>query len=193
VDLHETADGARCIRIQHATLEGVTPKMLAWWYGHVEGDMEYADAMWPRYLVWHPLDHISYSANPRSTGTAVVPGTRLHVREAFQHDPENLLDIHIVVERLDEREAIIAKHVAGRGVLRLLNRFEAVSGGTRYTSEMKIGLDVPNGYARRLANAVLRRRILPGEMAMRWARHHVEEIGNLENFLPGLFQNHGKT
>jgi hypothetical protein len=24
-------------------------------------------------------------------------------------------------------------------------------------------------------------------MAMHWSRHHVEEIGNLENFLPTLF------
>jgi hypothetical protein len=25
-------------------------------------------------------------------------------------------------------------------------------------------------------------------MAMHWAHHHVEEIGNLENFLPALFE-----
>jgi hypothetical protein len=36
-------------------------------------------------------------------------------------------------------------------------------------------------------NALLTARILPGELAMHWARHHVEEIGNLENFLPTLF------
>jgi|GEM_PF-5446672 len=53
-------DGRRQIITDHAELNGVTPAILAWWYGHVVGDMEYAGRTYPHYLVWHPLDHISY-------------------------------------------------------------------------------------------------------------------------------------
>jgi hypothetical protein len=35
---------------------------------------------------------------------------------------------------------------------------------------------------------LLRSLILPGEKAMAWVRHHIEEIGNLEHFLPALYQ-----
>jgi DAPG hydrolase-like protein len=59
VSITELSDGRRQIIIDHAEMNGVTPAMLAWWYGHVVGDMEYAGRTYPRYLVWHPLDHIS--------------------------------------------------------------------------------------------------------------------------------------
>ncbi len=36
--------------VRHAELKGVTPEMLVWWYGHVDGDMRYAGQRWSRYL-----------------------------------------------------------------------------------------------------------------------------------------------
>jgi hypothetical protein len=35
---------------------------------------------------------------------------------------------------------------------------------------------------------VARRRAFPPEKLTAWTRHHIEEIGNLENFLPALFR-----
>jgi DAPG hydrolase PhiG domain len=64
--------GRRVVTIEHAALTGVTAEMLTWWYGHVPGTMPYADGMYPRYLVWHPLDHISYEVENNG---AVVGGT----------------------------------------------------------------------------------------------------------------------
>jgi hypothetical protein len=32
-------DGRRRITVRHAELVGVTPRMLAWWLGHVVGEM----------------------------------------------------------------------------------------------------------------------------------------------------------
>jgi hypothetical protein len=128
--------GQRRITIRHAPLHGVTPEMLSWWYGgNIVGTMHYAGQEWPRYLVWHPLDHISYEIVEAGSDGAVGPGSRIRVREAFQRDPGNLLEVTVEVERLDERMAII-----------------------------------------------------PGSRALAWARHHIEEIGNLENFLPGLWE-----
>ena len=36
-------------------------------------------------------------------------------------------------------------------------------------------------------NRLIRRRFLAGAKARAWARHHVEEVGNLVHFLPGLW------
>jgi DAPG hydrolase PhiG domain len=179
-------DGRRRITIRHAVLEGVTPEMLAWWYGHVDGLMVYAGATLPRYLVWHPLDHISYEVLRPGLDGMVGIGSRIRVREAFQRDPRNLLDVTIDVERIDPDAAVVRRMVAGRPILRLVNAFEAVDRGTRYVSRMEIGTDMPVG--RLGMNAIVRGRILPGRKGQAWARHHVEEIGNLEHFLPALFE-----
>ena len=157
--------------------------MLGWWYHNVEGDMDYAGQRWPRYFVWHPLDHISYTVTGRIDGK-IEPGTRLHIREAFQRNPENLLDLRAEVESIDSSAAIIRKRIAGLTVLRLVNRFTATASGTRYVTEMTIGVEGPLG---RLLNPLLRRRILGGARGQAWIRHHVEEIGLLEHFLPGLY------
>ena len=69
-------------------------------------------------------------------------------------------------------------------MLRLVNRFAATEIGTRYTTEMTIGLAGPLG---RSANLLLRRTILAGAKGQAWMRHHVEEIGTLEHFLPRLY------
>lgn len=176
IDMSVLSDGRRRIVFEHATLRGVTPAMLAWWFAHVEGDMDYAGRRWPRYLVWHPLDHISYEV--------VGPGARLHIREAFQRDPRNLLDVIVTVERIDTDAAVIGNGVLGYSALRLVNRFESNETGTRYVTEMMIGS--ASWLGRHGLNRLPRSHILRREQARAWARHHIEEVGNLENFLPAL-------
>jgi hypothetical protein len=184
IDIREGSDGRRCITIRHAELNGVTPGMLAWWFAHVDGEMDYAGGRWPRYLVWHPLDHISYRVVHRTTEGAVACGTTLHIREAFQRARLNLLDVTVEVERIDRGAAIICRQLCGLNVLRLVNRFEPTRAGTRYVSELTIGAA---GLAGQLGfNRAVRSRVLPGDMALAWARHHVEEVGNLEYLLPPL-------
>src|SRR5215207_7397564 len=178
-------DGRRRILIRHADLRGVTPEMLAWWFAHVEGEMEYAGRRWPRYLVWHPLDHIAYEVVKRTPEGDVGPGARLHVREAFQRNPRTLLDTIVDVERIDAEAAIISRSVHRQRILGLVNTFERTPTGTRYVSEMTIGMANVAGSLG--VNRALRALILGGPTALAWARHHIEEVGNLEHFLPGLF------
>jgi hypothetical protein len=122
-------DGRRRITVRHAELPGVTPEMLDWWYGHVDGPVE--------------------------------------------------------VEHRDADAAIIAKRVAGGAVLRLVNEFSATRRGTAYRSRMELGTA---SIAGRLGlNRLVRRQILAGAKARAWARHHVEEVGNLVHFLPDLW------
>ncbi|GAB3410273.1 DAPG hydrolase family protein [Flindersiella endophytica] len=182
-------DGRMVVTIEHALLAGVTPPMVAWWYAHVPGTMAYAGATYPRYLVWHPYDHISYEVESGSTGgdggAEVGPGTHLHIVEALGRDPAKVLNLHVTVEELTDSRAVIARRVLGSSVVRLENEFTAERGGTRYRSRMTLGDDTALG--RLLLNQVARTRALPPEKLTSWIGHHIEEIGNLENFLPGLY------
>jgi|SRR3954468_499676 hypothetical protein len=180
--------GRRVVTIEHAPLRGVTAEMLSWWYRHVPGTMPYADGTYSRYLVWHPLDHISYEIeNERPVGEAqtVEPGTKLHIVEALGRDLDNVLDIHVAVESIDGRSAVISRRVLGSAVVRLENEFQSTRSGAKYITRMTLGDDTLPGHL--LLNRVARTRALPPRKLERWIRHHIEEIGNLENLLPGLF------
>jgi len=48
------------LTIKHEVVRGVTREMIAWWFCHIDGTMEYAGRTVPRYRVWHPYDHIAY-------------------------------------------------------------------------------------------------------------------------------------
>jgi hypothetical protein len=185
IDDRRLDDGRRQVTIHHQELSGVTPRMLDWWYGHVDGMMEYAGKNYLRYLVWHPLDHISYEVKHPQPDGSVGPGSHLRITEAFQRRSDRLLRINVEVRRRDVHEAVIGKRVLGLSILELVNSFSPTDAGAAYRSIMTIGT---SGWPGRLGlNALLTARILPGEMAMHWARHHVEEIGNLEHLLPQLF------
>jgi hypothetical protein len=181
-------EGSVVVTIEHAALPGVTPEMLRWWYGHVPGTMTYAGQTYPRYLVWHPLDHISYDVERPAPGDggAVAAGARLHITEAPGRDLDNLLDIRVGVEALEEGRAVIGRRVAGTAVVRLENEFSSATEGARYVSRMTIGDTTALG--RLVVNQVAHRRAMPPRLVGPWMRHHIEEIGNFPNFLPDLFR-----
>ena len=81
--------------------------------------------------------------------------------------------------------AVIAKRVLGTGVVRLENEFGTGPAGATYVSRMTIGDRTPLG--RLLLNRIAHHRAFPAQRIGPWIRHHIEEIGNLENFLPALF------
>jgi hypothetical protein len=179
--------GSTVVTITHAPLNGVTAEMLTWWYRHVPGTMRYAGGTYPRYLVWHPLDHISYDlVNQQPGENTVGAGTELHIVEALGRDLDSVLDIRVTVERINERSAVIRKRVFGSSVVRLENVFESAGAGARYVTRMTLGDDTLFG--RLLVNRVAHTRALPPRKLERWIKHHIEEVGNLENFLPDLFE-----
>jgi DAPG hydrolase PhiG domain len=185
--LRTLGSGELEVIIEHAPLAGVTPEMLAWWYGHVLGTMQYADATYPRYLVWHPLDHISYEVLKSADDGRVATGAKLHITEALAREPRNLIDIMPTVEQLDESGAVVGRRVLGTPVVMLENVFEAIPSGTRYVSRLTVGGSTPLG--RLFLNRIAQDRAFPEwKVNPWWIRHHIEEIGNLENFLPGLFR-----
>jgi len=170
------------VTINHAPLENITPEMLAWWYGHIPGTMDYAGETWPRYLVWHPLDHISYEV----AGDVVRPGSRLHIREALGRDPELLIDLRVTVEKIDNHEAIITKRLLSNSIVRLENEFTATNGGSRCTTRLTVGDTTP--LSTLFLNRVAHNQAFPAPKLTAWIRHHIEEVGNLEHFLPDLIR-----
>lgn len=165
-------DGVTVVDIQHAPLRGVTPSMISWWYRHLDGDMTYAGVTCSRFLVWHPLDHLGCE----------VDGARLHLTEALQRDPANALDLRVEITERQDNRVVIAKEVAGTSVVRMVNEFTSSPFGARFATTVTIGDDSRLGRValNRMAHRRAGRRIQP------WIRHHIEEIGNLENFLPEL-------
>ena len=109
----------------------------------------------------------------------------MNVVATLGRDLDSVLDIHVVVERIDDSTAVISRRVFGSSIVRLENEFESTGAATNYVTRMTLGDDTLPG--RLLLNHVAHTRALPPHKLTRWIRHHIEEIGNLENFLPALF------
>jgi hypothetical protein len=178
-------DGRLYLHIRHDLLHGVTPRMLVWWFQHLEGDIEIGGHNYPRYHVWHPIDHISVSYARRCPDGSIGPGAQIHIREAFAGNPDYLVDIVSTIEKLDETGFAHGPYHLGIRLARLEYAFTPVAGGTLYENSMTIGPDSP--LLRPLFNKLVRPRVYPDDKARAWLKHNVEEVGNFEFFLPELY------
>ena len=169
--------------ITHEVLHGVSPEMLLWWYLHIEGTMTYAGKTYPRYLVWHPLDHIDIRVNRYP---ANGKGALVGITEAFGRNPDYLVHIDGVEQFLFDTTGVgIKKRVLGMQLFHLINKFVAVDGGTQVHTRCVVG--TPSFFGRLGINRLIRNRLFPRKKPHAWLKHNVEEVGNLENFLPALY------
>lgn len=169
----------RRVTIVHRPLPGVTPEMLLDWFTNLGGTMRYGDAVIPRYLAWHPIDHIGWEL---ARGERAAEGARFRIVEAFGGRPEYRVDVVDRVEKLDETGIRLVQRVAGAIVFSLEHTWSPGAEGAHYVSVLDIGarsrLFTP-------VNAVLQRRF-PDHMVRAWVRHNIEEVGQLEFLLPQL-------
>ncbi len=180
------ADGRVRFSIVHDTLRGVTPEMLVWWFNHIDGDVEIGGAVLPRYRAWHPRDHVALRYVRASTdGRRFGPGAQVHIVEFFGANPRFKVDVVSTVEFLDESGFAHGDWVGGQRLAELRYRFERVPGGTRYENALTVG--AAGGTVASAFNRWVRPLVFSDEMGRAWLRHNVEEVGNLEHFLPGLF------
>jgi hypothetical protein len=145
--------------------------------------MEIDGRKYPRYLVWHPYDHISSSCSRLDDGS-VGPGVRLTIVEAFAADRSLLVRTRDHVDLLDETGLRLSPRAAGLEVLSLHHRFTRESDGTQYDSTMTVG--VP-GALGRLVNPVMTRRVFSERHGQAWLRHNIEEVGLLDHLVPRLY------
>jgi len=178
-------DGRLDLTIRHDLLKGVSPEMLYWWYGNIEGTMHYLGQEYPRYLVWHPLDHIQYRVVRRSPDGSVGVGARVQIVEAFQRNLDYLVDVEMEIEQRDTTGSTVVKRLFGQAVMRLVNEFVPMTGGTQVYTRFVIGVGALPGKLG--LNWMLRSKLFPPAKAQAWLKHNVEEVGNLEQFLPELY------
>ncbi len=178
-------DGRLELTIRHDVLRGVTPAMLGWWFRNIEGTMEHMGRIYPRYLVWHPIDHIHFRVARRALDGTAGPGARFLLVEVFGASPGQLVCALADVAKNDDTGIALSVRRFGVEVMRLEHTFAPVPGGTRYASKMHVGTAAAP--ARFLFNRFLRPRIFGEARGRAWLKHNVEEVGNLEFFLPELY------
>ncbi len=179
------AFGRMVMHIRHGVLKGVTPEMVAWWFGNIGGDIEIEGKQLNRYLVWHPQDHILWQlAQPGPDGRASA-GAKFRIVEAFGRNPDFYIDVTETVTRLDATGITLEGYRLGQQVTRLNHDFSTVEGGTLYVSSLTIGAKVP--VLREFVNPLIRRTIVPEAMGHAWLKHNVEEVGLLEYIIPLLY------
>ena len=177
-------DGRLELRIEHAALEGVTPKMLHWWFQTASQDMQWRGRTIPRYQLWHPIDHIQLTVVQRSRDGSVGAGSKFHIVEAFGGNLDYLLDQVVDIARLDEGGITLEVRALGKTVMQLAHTFEEKNGATLYHTRMLLG--AVDGLLKPLSHVIRKRRFPPAK-AGAWLQHNVEEVGNFPYFLPELY------
>ncbi|MBO0930260.1 DAPG hydrolase family protein [Fibrella aquatilis] len=177
--------GSYELTIEHDLIRGVTPAMLLWWFRHIGGTMTYQGDAYPRYRVWHPLDHVCWSmTNPGPDGTAQV-GSRFRIVEAFGRNTAHYVDSVETVVKLDVEGIRLVRQEVGQEVFSLQHWFEAAPGGTLYRSRMQVGAE--SAFGKYVLNPLLHRFLFSRDMGHAWLKHNIEEVGNFEHFLPQLY------
>ena len=184
-------DGRVRLHIEHEVLRGVTPQMLVWWWRNLSGEMELNGRSYARYLIWHPIDHIHFELAKRLPDGSVGPGAVFHIVEALGADMQNLIDARLHLRELDEKGAIVEVRPVGLTVAQIRGQFLPKEAGTQVISSMTLGVA---GWWTEL-NRWMLDRFFPRSRRNAWLKHSVEEIGNLQFFLPDLYARYsqGKT
>ena len=178
--------GQLLLTIEHDTIRGVSPTMLRWWFENLGQTMTYQGVTYPRYLLWHPRDHIHWALASRSNTGGTGQGAQFRIVEAFAANPDYYVDSTEHVEKLDEEGISLVRRELGTEIFRLEHRFGSVRDGASYRSRMLVG--AASGLFGRFFNAVVRPRIFSSEMGVAWLTHNVEEVSMFEHILPALYR-----
>lgn len=179
-------DGRTRYWIRHDLVVGVTPRMLAWWFAHLEGDVIIEGRAVNRYRAWHPYDHVHASYAKRLPDGSIGPGAVIRLKEILGANPRFVVDIHTEIEKLDEEGFIHNPVVHGvRGLARMEYTFRRVPGGTLFENCLVFGA---TGRAGRWLRPLIQRIAFPAGKGEAWLRHNIEEVGLFEHFLPALYR-----
>lgn len=177
-------DGRIHCWIEHEIIRNVTPKMLVWWFGNLEGDMMFDGRRLSRYRVWHPRDHVVIEYSRRNADGSAGVGSTIHLTEMLGANPDYLVDVHSDVIRLDEGGFSHRPRVFGLRAAAMDYTFRETDGGTIYHNSLTVGL---TGVLGRILNPLIRRFVFDEARGHSWIVHNIEEVGNFESFLPRLY------
>jgi hypothetical protein len=151
--------------------------------------MEYQGQYYPKYMVWHPYDHICWRLVKKAPDGSLGKGAYFQIIEAFGQNMHWLVDTVEEVVKLDHTCIRLRKKILGEELYSLEHTFYSVPDGTRYVSRMQIGSETVAG--KYIVNPIIHTYIIGEEMAKAWFKHNIEEVGNFELFLPDLYQKEG--
>ena len=183
------ADGRTRLWVKHEVLTGVTPAMLVWWFGHLEGDVEIEGRVLDRYRVWHPLDHVSARYVRRAPDGSFGPGAQVALREALGREPRYTVDVVSTIEKLDEDGFTHKVVVRGLELARMEHTFREAAGGMLDEN----CLIIPGCHRLAFFGRMLVPWKFPELKGQAWLKHSIEEMGTLENSLPELYARQTKV
>lgn len=178
-------NGQLVLTIEHATLRGLAPPMLRWWFENIGGTIRHQGRTWSRYLLWHPRDHIHWELASPAPGGGARQGAHFRIVEAFDARPEWSVDSTELVEKLDDTGIALVRRIFGHEIFRLEHRFGEAAGGASYGSRMVVG--AAGGWFKPIFNSWVQPRVFSDAMGGAWLKHNVEEVGLLEALLPLLY------
>jgi hypothetical protein len=179
----ELNDGRVRYAVRHEPIAGVTPRMLLWWFDNMAGNVEVGGRVIPRFRAWHPTDHVRMNYVTRGRNDhRMGPGSKFRTLEDRGQDARYRVDLVAEVQRLDEGGLTYVGRWFGVEVSRLECTFDATYRGTLVTSILTVG-----GPFGALGRTVIPR-VFSRSRGLAWQRHHVEEVGNWQFFLPKLFR-----
>jgi hypothetical protein len=182
-------DGRLKFWIKHDIIKGVTPQMLVWWFGNLEGDVEVEGQTLNRYRVWHPFDHVHARYARRRPDGTIGPGAQIDILEYLGRNPRYKTHILTTIEKLDEEGYIHNPVTHGVSLARMEYTFAEVAGGTRYENCLIVPRSRGSWFFRTVVVPIL----FPERKGQAWIKHNVEEVGCFENFLPDLYRLHNQT
>ena len=177
-------DGRKRYWVKHSVLKNVTPRMLAWWFGHMEGNVEIQGKLYPRYRVWHPLDHVYARYVRHAPNGSMGPGAQIALCEYLGRNPAYKVEAVSTIEKLDETGFIHNVVRGGVRIARMEHVFTKTVDGTRDEN----CLIVPGTPRLGPFAAFLLPFLFPDGKGQAWLKHSIEEMGTLENFLPELYE-----
>ena len=177
-------DGRKKYWVKHDVLKNVTPQMLAWWFGHFgDGDVEIQGRRFPRYRVWHPLDHVYAHYVRRAPDGSGGPGAQIALCEYLGRNPSYKIEGVSTIEKLDDTGFIHQVIKGGVVLARMEHVFTKTEDGTRDENCLIVPGTPRLGPVARLVLPWL----FPDGKGQVWLKHSIEEMGYLENFLPELY------
>jgi hypothetical protein len=181
--LKTLADGRRCFWVDEF-LKGITPKMLVWWFSHLDGEVEIGDRLLSRYRVFHPFDHVCAHYVRRLPDGSIGPRAKIRICEFIARNPRYKTEVTATIEKLDEDGFINNVFVGGLSLVRMEHDFRETAGGTRFEHR----LITPGNRRLWLLSKPLSALMFPNAKGQTWLKHAIEEMGSLENFLPQLYE-----
>ena len=182
--IKDLPDGRREISIAHSLIVGVTPVMLAWWFRNLHRTMEYQGETIPRYRLWHPRDHIGVRLlKPGNTeDTDISEGAVLEISEGIVKPAKAIS----YVAQLDETRFNLHGLFMGIKVVDHSHNFTATSAGTFDNTRTIIGSTAP--IIGKVLTYIARARKMNDEKIQAYFKHGIEEVGNLQYFLPAIYE-----